>query len=352
MFREIPHCFSPTPSSYFFTFSGPLYKAVVEKGFAAGGQWNYTLLLLLLRSPPLSLLFSPFLSLSSALPSQVEMVSLCGWGKETVGLAEYFYLWPGDGIKGALSWGYFVDEMNNSLEEGLCRALWQPWGVGWGLGRSEGQGRGDEWVSEWVKVPQLCPTLCDPMDYTVHRILQARILEWVAFPFSRRIFPTQESNPVLPRCRWILSQLSHKGSLGEGIYVSYGWFTLLYGRNQHNIVKQYPPVKNTLKKRRRRGIWAPVSFLGGSDGQESASNAGDRGSILGWKDPLGKEMAIHSSILAWRTPWTEKLGRLHTVHGVAKSQTRLSSWCFLNPNNHQSGTNSFQRFDVLFKPWR
>ena len=36
-----------------------------------------------------------------------------------------------------------------------------------------------------VKVSQLCPTLCDPMDYTVHGILQARILEWVAFPFSR-----------------------------------------------------------------------------------------------------------------------------------------------------------------------
>ena len=36
-----------------------------------------------------------------------------------------------------------------------------------------------------VKVTQLCLTLCDPMDYTVHKILQARILEWVAFPFSR-----------------------------------------------------------------------------------------------------------------------------------------------------------------------
>ena len=36
-----------------------------------------------------------------------------------------------------------------------------------------------------VKVAQLCPTLCDPVDYTVHGILQARILEWVAFPFSR-----------------------------------------------------------------------------------------------------------------------------------------------------------------------
>ena len=36
-----------------------------------------------------------------------------------------------------------------------------------------------------VKVAQSCPTVCDPMDYTVHGILQARILEWVAFPFSR-----------------------------------------------------------------------------------------------------------------------------------------------------------------------
>ena len=36
-----------------------------------------------------------------------------------------------------------------------------------------------------VKVTQLYLTLCDPLDYTVPRILQARILEWVTFPFSR-----------------------------------------------------------------------------------------------------------------------------------------------------------------------
>ena len=36
-----------------------------------------------------------------------------------------------------------------------------------------------------VKVAQLCLTICDPMDYTVHGILQVRILEWVAVPFSR-----------------------------------------------------------------------------------------------------------------------------------------------------------------------
>ena len=36
-----------------------------------------------------------------------------------------------------------------------------------------------------VKVAQSCPTLCDPKDYKVHGILQGRILEWAAFPFSR-----------------------------------------------------------------------------------------------------------------------------------------------------------------------
>ena len=36
-----------------------------------------------------------------------------------------------------------------------------------------------------AKVSQSCPTLCDPMDDTVPGILQARILEWVAFPFPR-----------------------------------------------------------------------------------------------------------------------------------------------------------------------
>ena len=36
-----------------------------------------------------------------------------------------------------------------------------------------------------VKVAQSCPTLCDPMNCTVHGILQSRILEWIAFPFSR-----------------------------------------------------------------------------------------------------------------------------------------------------------------------
>ena len=47
-----------------------------------------------------------------------------------------------------------------------------------------------------VQVTQLCPTLCDPMDYTVHGILQARILEWVAFPFSRGLSQFRDQTQV------------------------------------------------------------------------------------------------------------------------------------------------------------
>ena len=65
-----------------------------------------------------------------------------------------------------------------------------------------------------VKVAQSCLTVCDPMDYTVYGILQARILEWVAFPFSRGYSQSRKpgSNPGLLHCRQILYRLSHQRS--------------------------------------------------------------------------------------------------------------------------------------------
>ena len=47
-----------------------------------------------------------------------------------------------------------------------------------------------------VKISQLCLTLCDPMDYTVHEILQTRILDWVAFPFSRGFSQPRDQTQV------------------------------------------------------------------------------------------------------------------------------------------------------------
>ena len=43
---------------------------------------------------------------------------------------------------------------------------------------------------------------------------------------------------------------------------------------------------------------------------------------LGWEDPLEKEMATHSSVLAWRIPGTEGPGKLQSM-GLQKSQTQL-----------------------------
>ena len=61
---------------------------------------------------------------------------------------------------------------------------------------------------------------------TVHGILQARILEWVAFPFPRGSSQTQGLNLEielgLPHCRQILCQLRHKGRRVESNYLSEG----------------------------------------------------------------------------------------------------------------------------------
>ena len=54
-------------------------------------------------------------------------------------------------------------------------------------------------------------------------------------------------------------------------------------------------------------------FPGGLDSKASARNAGDPVRFLGQEDPLEKEMATHSSTLAWKIPWTEEPERLQSV---------------------------------------
>ena len=141
-----------------------------------------------------------------------------------------------------------------------------------------------------VKVAQSCLTLCDPMDYTAHGILQARILECVAFPFSRGIFPTQTSNPGFLHCRRILYQLSHKGSprILEGVAYPFS-----SGSSQaRNLTRVFLHCRQILYQ---------LSYEGRS---------------LGWEDPLEKGKATHSSILARRIPWTVvSVGSQRVRHG-------------------------------------
>ena len=119
-----------------------------------------------------------------------------------------------------------------------------------------------------VKVNQPCPTLCDPMDYRVHEILQARILEWVAYTFFR-------------------------GSSWPRNWTRISWIASLVAQ----VVKCPPEMEET------------------------------RVQFLGWKDPLEKEMATHSSTLAWKIPWMEEPGRLQSMWSQRVGH-RLSDFTF------------------------
>ena len=62
-----------------------------------------------------------------------------------------------------------------------------------------------------MKVTQSCPTLCNPMNYTVHGILQARILEWVAIPFSRQSSQPRDQTQVSHiACRFFTSWVTRE----------------------------------------------------------------------------------------------------------------------------------------------
>ena len=66
-------------------------------------------------------------------------------------------------------------------------------------------------------------------------------------------------------------------------------------------------------------------------GKESTCNAGDIGSVTGSGDSLEKEMASHSSILAWETPWTEKPGGLQSTESqrVRPELVTKQQYCLL-----------------------
>ena len=81
---------------------------------------------------------------------------------------------------------------------------------------------------------------------------------------------------------------------GRGTHVYLWQIHFDIWQNQYNIVKL---KKLNLKKKKK----------------ESACNAGDLGLLLGWEDLLDKEMATHSSILAWKIPWSKEPGRLQSM---------------------------------------
>ena len=136
-----------------------------------------------------------------------------------------------------------------------------------------------------VKAAQSCPTLCDPMDDTVHGILQAKILQVGKIPWRRERLPTlvfwpREFHGLY--CLWGSQRVRH------------AWATFTA-----QTVKCLPAMWETR-------VWS-----------------------LGREDPLEKEMATHSSIHAWKIPWTEEPGRLQSMGSQRVRHdwvTSLSLW--------------------------
>ena len=120
-----------------------------------------------------------------------------------------------------------------------------------------------------VSVAQSCPTLCNPTDYSppgfsVHGILQARILKGIAIPFSR--------GTSQPRDRTLVSYIAGRFFTIWDIYIYIHIYIYIYIYRQETW------------------IWS-----------------------LGQEYPLEEGTAVHTSILAWKIPWTEEPGELKSM---------------------------------------
>ena len=130
------------------------------------------------------------------------------------------------------------------------------------------------------------------------------------------IFPTQGSNPGLQHCWQILYQLSHQGSP-----LSYVSPLLTIFRVQFSGIKCIHPVLYQLSLPTSRASQAALVV------ENPPVNSGDmRDAVwsLGQEDFLEEGMATHSSILAWRIPWTEEPGGLQSMAWQRVGQTKVT----------------------------
>ena len=138
-----------------------------------------------------------------------------------------------------------------------------------------------------VKVSQ---SVCDPTDYTVHGILQARILKWVTFPSSGDL-----PNPGIElRSPWALHVDSLPAEPQEKPKnMGVGSLSLL--------LQIFPTKESNWGLLNYRRILSQLSYQESQVIKDLPINAGDvkdMGASLGWKDSLKKGMTTHSSILA------------------------------------------------------
>ena len=158
-----------------------------------------------------------------------------------------------------------------------------------------------------VLVAQSYPTLwysmkCSPPDSSVHGISQARILEWVAISISRGAFQSRDQTQVSCFAGRFLTVWAPRKPFY--VYIHLHAHTHKYIASPvAQMVRNLPAVQETCIR------------------------------SLNWEDPLEKEMATHSTILAWEILWTEEPGGLQSKdsqragHDWATNTVSLTALC-------------------------
>ena len=155
-----------------------------------------------------------------------------------------------------------------------------------------------------VKSIQSCPTLCNPMDCrlpdsSVHRDSPGKNTGEGRHALFQGIYPNQGSNPcLLCLLRWQISSL---------LLASLGKPPSIYNSRERSLGKG---------KRDTLGDWKLDMKVEGTRGSGIGLQLLELGypsQYLTYTKPLEKEMAIHSSTLAWKIPWTEEPGRLQPM---------------------------------------
>ena len=139
------------------------------------------------------------------------------------------------------------------------------------------------WPTEFPVTPNFCSGTAFTMKLSLNIQMLSQSLLSLFLPFNLYSW-------IPPQCNYLLKELPQLD-----------WECLLF-------------VSSVLIYVFSTYITNSLGFPAGSVDRESACNAGDArdaGLILGREDPLAEEMAIHSSILAWETPWAEDPGRIH-----------------------------------------
>ena len=177
--------------------------------------------------------------------------------------------------------------------------------------------------------------LCDPMGYSlpgssVCGIFQARVLEWIAISFSK----TTARDSQTPQ-DWNASRPLSPSNL---LTFHSTWLLIFFFIS---LSLEHSPLFYT-------SILKPLGFTGGWMGKEPdcqwQATQETWVQSLGWEDPLEEKMATHSSMLAWRIPWTEEPGELQLIgsqrvgHNWVSENTHV---CFLaHPRKRRTRNNS------------